>query len=362
MTATVAVIGGGYGGSTAAKALDDIADVLLVEPRDMFVHNVAALRALVDPEWTSRLFLPYDRLLVRGQVIHDRAVRVDATEVTLGSGERIRADYVVLATGSAYPFPAKVDVHDSETAKAKLRSTHDALLAADAVLLLGAGPAGLELAGEIKAAWPDKHVTVVDPAQDIVTAAGLPDEFRAELRGQLDALGIRLLLGTSLPLAPPSEPGEAKTFTMTTRSGVQVTADIWFRCHGVVPETAYLADDLAAARQPGGHLDVTARLHLPGYRHVFAIGDVTAVAEPKMAKAAEKHALVVAANIRAQINGDSEFVDYQPGPPGISLPLGPAGGASYSPAAGVLGAGPTSRLKGTNLRVDIYRDLLNLNR
>ena len=46
---TVVVIGGGYGGFAAAQALDEFADVVLVEPRDAFVHNVAALRALVEP-------------------------------------------------------------------------------------------------------------------------------------------------------------------------------------------------------------------------------------------------------------------------------------------------------------------------
>ena len=55
---TVAVIGGGYGGFKAAKALDEFTDVTLVEPRDAFVHNVAALRALVDPEWLSRISFP----------------------------------------------------------------------------------------------------------------------------------------------------------------------------------------------------------------------------------------------------------------------------------------------------------------
>ena len=49
-------MGGGYGGIPAAKALDDVADVAdvtLVEPRETFVHNVAALRAAVDPAWTG---------------------------------------------------------------------------------------------------------------------------------------------------------------------------------------------------------------------------------------------------------------------------------------------------------------------
>jgi NADH dehydrogenase FAD-containing subunit len=360
MATTVAVIGGGYGGITVAKALDDVADVVLIEPRDAFVHNVAALRGLVDPNWTDRLFFPYDRLFARGRVVRDHAARADAQGVTLGSGKRIEADYLVLATGSAYPFPAKVDEPDSARAGAKIRATHEALAGATDVLLLGAGPAGLELAGEIKAAWPGKTVTIVDPASDIVTGVGLPDEFRAELRGQLDALGITLLLGTSLAEEPPSEPGEAKSFTVVTTSGDQVTADIWFRCYGVVPATGYLADDLAAARRPNGHLDVTTELRLPGHTNVFAIGDVTAIAEPKMAKAAEQHAAVAAANIRTLIEGGDELVGYEPGPPGISLPLGPKGGASYALSVGVLGAEPTSQLKGANLRVESYLELLNL--
>jgi 2-polyprenyl-6-methoxyphenol hydroxylase-like FAD-dependent oxidoreductase len=50
----VAVIGGGYGGFAVAKGLDEFADVTLVEPRDAFVHNVAALRALVPGPATIR--------------------------------------------------------------------------------------------------------------------------------------------------------------------------------------------------------------------------------------------------------------------------------------------------------------------
>ena len=90
-----------------AKSLDDVADVVLVEPKDAFVHNVAALRALADPAWLPRIYLPYDRLLARGRVVRDRAAKVEPGRVTLASGEELDADYIVLATGSAYPFPAK---------------------------------------------------------------------------------------------------------------------------------------------------------------------------------------------------------------------------------------------------------------
>src|SRR6266700_8167069 len=89
---TVVVLGGGYAGIQVARPLDDVADVVLVEPKDDFVHNVAALRALVDPSWLPRIYLPYDRLLARGRVVRDRAAKVDTGRVTLASGQEIRPD------------------------------------------------------------------------------------------------------------------------------------------------------------------------------------------------------------------------------------------------------------------------------
>src|SRR6267142_1495293 len=166
--ASVVVVGGGYGGITAAKALDDVADVTLVDPTDAFVHNIAAWRALVDPEWLERIFFPYEHLLARGRFLRDRAVAVEGRRVTLASGDVLEPDYLVLATGSSYPFPAKTEEPDVASARIRFRAAHKALLAAGRALIVGAGPAGLELAGEIKAFYPDKHVTIVDVADDIL--------------------------------------------------------------------------------------------------------------------------------------------------------------------------------------------------
>ena len=55
---TVVVIGGGYGGIGVAKALDADVDVVLVEPKDAFVHNIGALRALVEPAFLPKMRRP----------------------------------------------------------------------------------------------------------------------------------------------------------------------------------------------------------------------------------------------------------------------------------------------------------------
>src|SRR3982074_3829397 len=189
--ASVVVVGGGYGGIRAAKALDDVADVTLVDPTDAFVHNIAAWRALVDPEWLERIFLPYEPLLAHGRFLRDRAVAGDGRRVTLASGDVLEPDYLVLATGSSYPFPAKTEEPDIASARARHRAAHERLLAAARAFIPGAAAAGLELAGEIKAFYPDKQVTIVDIADDILTGP-YDQALRDELRRQLDEMGVAL--------------------------------------------------------------------------------------------------------------------------------------------------------------------------
>ena len=206
---SVVVLGGGYGGINAAKALDDVAEVTLIDPTDAFVHNVAAWRALVEPEWLDRIFLPYEHLLAHGRFVRDRAVAVDGRRVTLASGDVLEPDYLVIATGSSYPFPAKLEEPDVASARAEVRAAHEALLAADRALIVGAGPAGLELAGEIKSFYPDKHVTLADISEDILTGP-YDKPLRDELRRQLEELGIELRLGSALTRAAERRAGDAR--------------------------------------------------------------------------------------------------------------------------------------------------------
>jgi len=355
----VAVLGGGYAGVNVAKSLDDVAEVLLIEPKEAFVHNVAALRALVAPSWLPRVYLPYAGLLSHGRVIRDRAAKVDTGRVELAGGEVIQPDYIVLATGSAYPFPAKSDLESTAAAHDRVLATHAALAAAPRVLLLGAGPVGVELAGEISAIWPDKHITLVDVAGDILGARFRP-ELKAEIRRQLSEIGVRVLLGTRLVAGPPGAPGELGPFTVRTGAGEELAADIWFRCYGVRPVSDYLAGSLAAARQPDGRVAVAPSLQVIGQGRVFALGDV-ATADHPMAGAAGRQAAVVAANIRAFITGQGELAEYDAPPPGIVVPIGPSGGAGQRGGQDeLLSAEVVAELKGRDMMVDRYIELLGV--
>ena len=354
----VVVVGGGYAGANVAKALDDVADVVLVEPKDAFQHNVAALRALADPAWLPQIFLPYGRLLARGRVVADRAVKVEPGQVTLASGEQLAADYIVLATGSTYPFPAKSDEPVTAAAHEQYRAAHEALAAAGRVLLIGAGPVGVELAGEIKAAWPGKQVTLLDAADDILGARFRPD-LKAELRRQLDGLGVEVLVSSPLRQPPPVAAGEPGEFTVVTEAGREITADLWFRCYGVSPVSDYLAGELAVARGADGFVAVTPYLQVTGQERVFALGDV-ADADHKMAGIAGRQAQVVAANIKALISG-GDLTAYAPGAPSIVVPVGPAGGSGQR--AGVdelLSAEFVTEAKGRDMFVGRYAELFGL--
>ena len=355
--ASVVVVGGGYGGINAAKALDDVAGVTLVDPTEAFVHNVAAWRALVDPEWLERIFFPYEHLLARGRFRRDRAVAVDARRVTLASGAVLEPDYLVLATGSAYPFPAETEEPDIASARARHRAAHEALLAADRALIVGAGPAGLELAGEIKAFFPDKHVTIADSSQDILNGP-YDQALRDELRRQLDTLGVELRLGTAITELPSVAPATLAPIAIATANGGELVADIWFRAFGVRAHSEYLERGaLADRRDERGYVRVDNHLRVVGETQTFALGDL-ADADRDTAAVAGAQAGVVAANIRALITGTGELTSYETIPPMIAIPLGPEGGAGLL-RDGVADAATIANLKGRHMGTDHYAALFD---
>lgn len=183
--------------------------VVLVDPRDAFVNAAGSLRSVTRPDWAGNMFFPFDTLFTRAQcfvIARSRWIRAVST------WPRVDADYLVLATGSSYAYPAKPTADSVVDALDDFRRTHKELAAAERLL------------------------------------PGYEPEMVHDLRRQLDELGIRLRLGAGLTAAPPGEPGRAGTFTVTTQDGGEITADIWFRAHGVRVNSDYLADGRLTTR------------------------------------------------------------------------------------------------------------------
>jgi NADH dehydrogenase FAD-containing subunit len=353
---SVVVVGGGYAGVAVARSLDRRVQVTLVEPRDAFVHTVAALRALVHTEWAETLCFPYDHLLRNGEVVRDRAVAVGPGRVALASGRTLVADAVVVATGSRYPYPAKPEVDDRAEVLARLAATRAELSGAGRVLLVGAGPVGVELAAELKLAWPSMQVVLLDAAPALLAGRPHTDRLRNELKAQLEELGVELRLGQPLAALPTARPGHRAPIVVQPIDHSPFEVDLWFRCFGVEPAADVLGQELASARAADGSVAVDEHLQVVGAPGVFALGDASD-ADAKMAGLALLQAPIVAGNVIAHLQGEPLPKRYDPIGPMIMVSIGPDGGAGESPA-GFHDGPQVADMKASDLLVGFVRDLL----
>lgn len=105
--ARVVVVGGGYGGATAAKYLRLFSqqgiDVVLVEPRAEFVSCPVSNLVIGGSRTMADITMPYEALSRRHgvRIVKDRVTQIDAAgrRLTLAGGERIGYDKLVLSPG-----------------------------------------------------------------------------------------------------------------------------------------------------------------------------------------------------------------------------------------------------------------------
>ncbi|MEJ8838966.1 NAD(P)/FAD-dependent oxidoreductase [Ramlibacter sp. AN1133] len=104
--ARVVVIGGGYGGATAAKYVRLLSDhrieVVLIEPNDVFVSCPLSNLVIGGSRQIADITTPYDGLARQGVTrVKDTARAIDAQRktVTLASGPSIAYDKLVLSPG-----------------------------------------------------------------------------------------------------------------------------------------------------------------------------------------------------------------------------------------------------------------------
>ncbi len=199
------------------------------------------------------------------KVLKTRAVFEDAHTLLLASGERVRAKYVLVATGGApnhgTPIPGIEHVISSNEA------FHLPELP-KRILIQGGGYIALEFACIFDGLGSD--VTVVYRGDNVLR--GFDDDVRAHVRGEMEKRGVTILTGCTVTAVEK----HGKDFTSHLSNGSSVGSDQVMFAIGRHPNVANLGLEKAGVginpTNGGIAVDGFSRSSVP---HIYAIGDVT---------------------------------------------------------------------------------------
>lgn len=333
---TVVIVGAGFGGLSAAKALKGAdVEVVLIDRTNHHLFQPllyqVATAALSPADIATAV-----RTILRGQtnvtmLMGDvTGVDVPGRTVRLQDGNEIVWDWLILATGAAYSFFGHPEWADEAQV---LKSLDDALairrrlLAAferaewaddpEAVrrlttfVVVGAGPTGVETAGtiaEMARQTLRRDFRRIDPTQArvILFEAGprvlpnFPEPLSAYAERALEELGVEVRTGTAVEAI----------FDGVVRAGgeaIEAGAVLWSAGVEARPAAQWLG---APAARNGGVI-VNPDCSVPGAEGVFAIGDVASYVEngkplPGLAPVAKQQGRWVGQLIRARLEGRPE--------------------------------------------------------
>ena len=348
MAHRVVVIGGGFGGLQAVRGLKDApVEVTLVDRRNFHLFQPLAYQvatgALSATEVAAPLRAVFKRQRNVGVLLAEAAgVDLERRELELArlpNGDDVRAlpyDTLVVATGSRYSYFG----HDEWRPYApELKSLEGALDIRDRILgafeaaeverdetrrrawltfvVVGAGPTGVEMAGQIAELARDTlrrdfrvadtrsaRVLLVETADRVLTAFAPSLSRRAY--GALRSLGVTPLVGHTVVSVGP----ESVSIADVGGEVEEVPARTVVWAAGVT--TSSFAGTLAAAAgaevDRAGRVAVTPQLTLPGRPEVFALGDMVRIGDtllPGLAPVAMQQGRFVARVIRDRLAGNA---------------------------------------------------------
>jgi len=317
----VVVVGGGYGGATAARYIKQWApdiDVAVVERNDTFVSCPISNLVLGGNTQIGNITMGYDGLKARGvRVVRGDAVAVDAAakQVRLADGSSLAYDRVIVSPGIDFIYD---QIPGMKSADAQNRVFHAWKAGPQTVALrkqLEAMPDGgvfvfqfpmapyrcppgpyervCQVADYFKRAKPKSKIIVLDANPDIVSKKGL---FLAAWNGMYKGM---------IDYRPNSELADVDVKGMTVKLTFDnVKGDVL----NVVPP--HRAGDIASkaglitANQRWCGIDWLT-MESVAVKGVHVLGDATlsAPAMPKSASMANQHAKVCAAAVTALIKG-----------------------------------------------------------
>ncbi|WP_206957759.1 NAD(P)/FAD-dependent oxidoreductase [Trinickia acidisoli] len=366
----VVIYGGGMAGALLAKALSSTAPVTLVDPLDYFEVPMAAPRNLVRADFADQAIVPFELALPTVKHIRGKLITISPSDGLIedrhGKQMTLKASVTVLATGSRFSNELMRGFDDS-TAKRKsfYAKYSERIQSAKQIVIVGGGPIGVEVAGEIAEVYRNKKITILEAGPRILR--GTTEAVAAHAMHLLQSRGItvrtneRLVEGGSAPHEVFSKPGEA-----TTTSGARIPYDLMIWCIGGRPNTGYMRKHFASLLNEQDRVMVTPELLVVGRTTMYALGDITNLDENKMAWHIGGQVKVAAWNIRQTLLGEGDrrnMKRYRPqtGNPSMVVTMGSKAGVAHLKGVGIVKAGWfVSMVKARDMLVPKYRKELGV--
>jgi NADH dehydrogenase len=330
----VVIVGGGFGGLTAARALAGRpVQVTLLDRRNHHVFQPLLYQVATAGLSATDIAAPLRHILRRHAnvtVLLGEARRVDtaARKVVLDDGE-IGYDFLILAAGATHSYFG----HDEWARHAPgLKTLEDALFIRRRTLLaferaeretdparrrglltfviIGAGPTGVELAGtlvEIARHTLRREFRRMDPAEARVVLLegldrvlpGYPPDLSEKARRQLVGLGAEVRTGARVT-------GVDADGVWLGTERLEAGTVLWAAGVAASP----LGRSLGAPVDRAGRVQVGADLTVPGHPEVYVIGDLAALQQdgvpvPGVAPAAMQMGRHAARNVLRAVRGEA---------------------------------------------------------
>ncbi len=338
MATRVVIVGGGFGGLTAAQRLKraDV-DITLIDRTNHHLFQPLLYQVATGGLSPADIASPIRYILRRQKnvrVIEDTVREVHADSVVTDTST-IPFDHLLIATGATHHYfgkeewedhaPGLKTLPDATRLRAQILEafeTAERTGSSDLTfLVVGAGPTGVEMAGAI--AEMARHTLrrdfrTIDPtaARVLLVEAGLrvlpafPEKLSEKAERQLEKLGGEVMTGT---MVTDIGDGKAVLSNGDAEEVISPRAMVW--AAGVRASSLGSAlVDLGATLDRAGRVKVDDTLNVPGRDNIYVIGDLASVVQdekpgPGVAPAAMQMGRYVADRIRGKSDRPFRYKD-----------------------------------------------------